>query len=816
MSENPNIVENSKKESKKLLCVHCGDTCSDDSIRIDDKLFCCNGCKFVYEMLHESELGEFYELAGKNGIKPNRIHQSEFEFLDEPKIADKLLQFNADGKSRVVLFLPEIYCSACLMLLENINRLDKGILDSRVNFLKKEISILFDNHTTSIRKIVELLTSLGYRPQLNLSNVADKSKQKQERSVYMKLGVAGFSFGNVMLFALPDYFSGGKVESYIAVFLAYISLALILPLMYSASDYFRSAYKSLKMRKINIDVPISLGISVLVIRSVVDIVGGFGQGYVDSLAGLIFFLLIGKAFQKKTYHNLSFDRDYQSYFPLSVVKLNNNKKEYISVRELKVGDRLLIRNGEIIPADTVLMDDKAVVDYSFVTGESDPLEISNGEKIYSGGKLVGKAVEVELINDFDQSYLTELWNNEAFENKDDKFISQISDGAAKYFTYAVLIIALATLFYWLPVNTEIALNSFTAVLIIACPCALALTIPFTYGTVMRIFGRNNLYLKNDKIVEILSRITRIVFDKTGTLTYPDRSEPLFEGEELLQDEIASIKAVTANSTHPLSRIIHDSIVAQDLPEVKAYSEELGSGIEAVVKGRTVRIGKLDFVSNVISQKMFDKIADNSISPESKVYIAFDNIVKGFYVIKSVYRDSVKELISELKKEHKIEILSGDNPSERTTLEGMLGSDFEMKFKQMPKDKLNEIALRQKNNDKVLMIGDGLNDAGALAKADAGIVVTENTASFTPGSDAILLANNLGELPKFMKLSQKSITTVWISYTISFLYNIVGFSFAVQGLLSPVVAAILMPLSSISVVAFIVAKVNFDSKRIKLK
>ena len=180
-------------------------------------------------MLHESELGEFYELAGKNGIKPNRIHQSEFEFLDEPKIADKLLQFNADGKSRVVLFLPEIYCSACLMLLENINRLDKGILDSRVNFLKKEISILFDNHTTSIRKIVELLTSLGYRPQLNLSNVADKSKQKQERSVYMKLGVAGFSFGNVMLFALPDYFSGGKVESYIAVFLAYISLALILP-----------------------------------------------------------------------------------------------------------------------------------------------------------------------------------------------------------------------------------------------------------------------------------------------------------------------------------------------------------------------------------------------------------------------------------------------------------------------------------------------------------------------------------------------------------------------------------------------------------
>lgn len=803
------------KKKEKIICDHCGDVCSDDSIRIGDKIFCCNGCKFVFEMLHESELQEFYELAGQNGIKPNKIEKDEFEFLDEPKIADKLLQFKGDGKSKITLFLPEIYCSACLMLLENINRMDRGVLEARVNFLRKEIAILFDNSDTSVRKLVELLTSLGYRPQLNLSEVDSNKKKSHERQLMIKLGIAGFAFGNVMLFALPDYLSAGKVEPFIATFLAYISLALIFPVLYAASDYFRSAYKSIIIKKINIDVPISIGILVLAIRSITDIVGGFGQGYVDSLAGLIFFLLIGKVFQQKTYHNLSFDRDYKSYFPLSVIKLNLWKNEYIPVRDIKLGDRLLIRNGEIIPADSILMDLQASIDYSFVTGESEPVSIKNGDKIYSGGKLAGQAIQVEVIKDFDQSYLTELWNNQAFSEVGDKLISGISDSAAKYFTFFVLAIAFGTLIYWLPINVKTALDSFTAVLIVACPCALALTIPFTYGTVMRIFGKNDLYLKNVKIVEILSKINRIVFDKTGTLTYPEKSKPKFIGKDLSDAEIRAIKAVTANSTHPLSRIIHNYLDCDDLPEVKGYSEEIGKGIEATVHGKIIRIGKLEFVSTLISKKLFSEDLSEKISPESKVYVAFDNQVIGYYVISSVYRDDIPELIANLKTDFSVEILSGDNPSEKENLEKMLGKNINMKFKQMPIDKLNAIEARQDAGDKVLMIGDGLNDAGAIAKSNAGFVIAENTASFTPGSDAILLAKNLNKLPKFLKLSKLSISTVWISYSISFIYNIIGFTFAVQGLLSPVVAAILMPISSITVVLFTVSKVNLDSRKIKL-
>lgn len=816
MTDNTINISTEKKKKEKIICVHCGDVCSDDSINIGDKVFCCNGCKFVYEMLHESELQEFYELAGQNGIKPNKIEKDEFEFLDEPKIFEKLLQFKGDGKSKITLFLPEIYCSACLMLLENINRMDRGVLEARVNFLRKEIAILFDHSETSVRKLVELLTSLGYRPQLNLSEVDNKKKRNHERSLIIKLGIAGFAFGNVMLFALPDYLAGGNVEPFIAKFLAYISLALIFPVLYAASDYFRSAYKSLMIRKINIDVPISIGIIVLVIRSFFDIFMGLDQGYIDSLAGLVFFLLIGKVFQQKTYHNLSFDRDYKSYFPLSVIKIENSKQVYIPVRDIKLGDKLLIRNGEIIPADAVVMDDKAIIDYSFVTGESDPVDIINGDKIYSGGKLVGQAVQVDVIKDFDQSYLTELWNNQAFTDAGDKLITGISDKAAKYFTYVVLVIALVTLFYWLPIDSKIALDSFTAVLIIACPCALALTIPFTYGTVMRIFGKNDLYLKNDKIVEIFSKINRIVFDKTGTLTYPEKSKPEFVGSELNEFQLKAIKSVTSNSTHPLSRIISNYLISDDLPEVKGFSEETGKGIEATVHGQIVRIGKIDFVSNLISTKLFSEEMNNKVSPESKVYVAFDNTVLGFFVIKSIYRDDVENIVKNLSNEYSVEILSGDNDSERNVLEKMLGNQIEMKFKQMPIDKLNEIQNRQNSGDKVLMIGDGLNDAGAIAKSNAGIVITENTASFTPGSDAILLAKNLQKLPQFLKLSKLSIKTVWISYTISFLYNIVGFSFAIQGLLSPVVAAILMPLSSVSVVVFTVLKVNFDSRKIKLK
>jgi P-type Cu+ transporter len=320
-----------------LICFHCGDVCPDDTIRIDNKYFCCNGCKTVHILLSDNDLTKIYEEARIGSDSKSKFDKDEFSFLDDNSIVEKLLKYNIENRSKVIFYLPQIYCSACLYLIENIHLLENGVLESKVNFLRKEVSITFDNQKTSLRKIVELLTLLGYRPTLNLSDIEQPRKIAHNRSLYIKLGIAGFAFGNIMLMAIPEYLSGGTIQSDIRTYMGYISILLSIPVMYAASDYFKGAWHGLKMKTVNIDVPLSLGILVLFLRSVYDILFTADSGFIDSLTGLVFFLLLGKLFQQKTYHNLSFNRDFKSYFPLSVIKSDNGKMyQYPSIKSCRV------------------------------------------------------------------------------------------------------------------------------------------------------------------------------------------------------------------------------------------------------------------------------------------------------------------------------------------------------------------------------------------------------------------------------------------------------------------------------------------------
>ncbi len=339
------------KNNEKLICHHCGDICNDDSISKDGKYFCCTGCLYVHELLSDNNLNDFYSLSKSAGIKPKKIDKDEFAYLDDVDIKEKLLQYSINGTAKIILFIPEIYCSACIWLLENLYRLNKGILESRVNFLKKEISITFRDNVTSLREIVELLTLIGYRPKLNVADIEGVKQKNPNKSLYIKLGISGFVFGNIMLLALPEYLSNGKLDEIFQVFIRYLSLGLGTLVLYAASDYFKSAWTSLKLRHVNIDVPISIGILVLFFRSLYEIVTMTGPGFIDSLSGLVFFLLIGKLFRQKTFYSLSFDRDFKSFFPLSIIRKEGDKEKFIPLKDIKIGDKLLIRSNEIIPAD---------------------------------------------------------------------------------------------------------------------------------------------------------------------------------------------------------------------------------------------------------------------------------------------------------------------------------------------------------------------------------------------------------------------------------------------------------------------------------
>ncbi len=589
-----------------------------------------------------------------------------------------------------------------------------------------------------------------------------------------------------------------------------MNLVLALPVFfYSSSDYFISAYKGLKKLIINIDFPVSLGILVLFLRSSIEILTHSGAGYFDSMTGLVVFLLIGKLFQQKTYQSLNFERNYKSYFPLSVMVKKNNSQMSKPVSDLVVGDRIVVRNNEIIPADSILFAGSGNIDYSFVTGESKPVNKVMGELIYAGGRQLGDSLELEVIKDVSQSYLTQLWNNNAFKKKEESDFAALSNLISKYFTIVVLLIAVISSVIWIPVNVSVALNVFTAVLIVACPCALALSTPFTLGNTLRIFGKNKFYLKNTSSIEEMAKTDEIVFDKTGTLTKINSSEISYIGKELDGFQQEMIKSLVANSTHPLSRKIYSFLKGNEKFDISEFNEKSGEGIEGIILRNRIKAGSKDFVSN---KNIFNTSFEPKNDYGTRVYLSFNDEVIGYFNFSNEYRKGIKEVLNNLVLDYSISLLSGDNDSEKENLIEYFGNNARLLFHQSPQDKLDFIKNRQHSNKKILTVGDGLNDAGALSQSDVGVAVTEDTSSFSPACDAILDASNIHKLYDFINFSRSSIKIILLSFGISFIYNLVGLSFAVMGMLSPIVAAILMPLSSISVVVFATLSTNLLAKK----
>jgi Cu+-exporting ATPase len=791
---------------EKNNCFHCGlDIEKEEQILFDEKEFCCNGCKTVYEIFSLNDLTCYYDFEKSPGATPQDIN-GKYDFLENESIIAKLLEFQEDSTAIISLNIPHIHCSSCIWILENLQRLQKGINTSQVNFPEKKVRITYNPEIVSLQSIVYLLSSIGYEPYISLENY-ETGSNNVDRSLTYKLGVAFFCFGNIMLLSFPEYFEVKEywLDNYRPFFRGLI-FALSLPsFLYSASGYYVSAYKSIKSKMLNIDIPIALGIIVMFVRSTFDIVMDYGSGFFDSLTGLIFFMLLGKMFQIKTYSFLSFERDFKSYFPIAITKIKSDTtEESVPVYDIEKGDRLLIRNQELIPVDGILISEKADIDYSFVTGEAIPITKKSGDKIFAGGKQIGKVIEMEVLHTVSQSYLTQLWSNDVFQKNVEQKHKTITDKISRYFTPILLLIAFAGFGYWIFFDANTAFNVFTAVLIVACPCALALTAPFTMGNMLRIFGNKHFYLKNALVIEQLAKVDTIVFDKTGTITTNTKSNISYQGESLSSTNFILIKNVLRASNHPLSRMLYDFLPEGKRLKLDSFEEITGKGILAVVDGIQIQLGSADFL---------DKTEEGSIQ-QTSVHIKIAGGYYGKYIFNNEYREGLSQLFSELSDQYQIKVLSGDNEGERTLLESLLPKGTEMIFNQKPEQKLEFIKALQEQGKNVMMVGDGLNDAGALAQSNVGISISENVNVFSPACDAILDAKEFKKLNYFLKLSKKSIKTIKMSFTLSLLYNVVGLSFAITGNLLPLVAAIIMPLSTITIVSFVTIMSNYYSRKLK--
>ncbi len=786
----------------KMKCHHCGSDC-EEIIPKEGYNFCCNGCVSVYTILNNSPLSGFYDLEDRPGVKANFSGKNNFKFLQNASIEEDLIQFKDDVYTQIEFYIPSIHCSSCIWLLENLNLLNEHIDWARVNFPKKKALIQFKHEELPLYDLAVLLDRLGYAPYISLDDQDSSTEQSSKHKLY-KLAVAGFFWGNTMFISFPDYFTNSWEHEGLREFFGLIGGLFSLPvLLYSGSDYFKSAWKGIRSNYFNMDVPIALGLTVLFLSSWRDVLLMGEPGYFDSLTALVFFLLLGKMFQDKTYHFLSFERDYKSYFPISITRINGDQEENIPLKELEKGDKILIRNEELIPADSVLIKGEGLVDNSFVTGESRLIDYAEGDKIFAGGKQKGAAIELEVIRKTDQSYLTKLWSHDSFQKNSSKQIKSFTDRISKHFTITIVSIATLAFVFWQFYRPEISIQVFAAVLIVACPCALALAAPFTHGNALRILASKGFFIKDAMSLERMSEVNNIIFDKTGTLTISNSSDVDLSHSNINEEHINGLKNLSQQSNHPISRMLYDALPKGGKSNISGFEEQTNIGAQALVEDRLYKIGVAPYVGLPMNTDQ-----------QTRLYWSVNDEVKGYFLIKNQYRSGIQNLIDLLKNDYQLSLLSGDNTGEKVRLDEIFGSKTPMVFNASPHDKLEFVQqLQTQEGNKVLMIGDGLNDAGALQQSEVGLSISENVNSFSPACDVILQAEQLNLLDQFLLYTRKTKTIIYWSFAFSFAYNIVGLSFAVAGKLSPLISAILMPLSSISVVLFVTFASNITAKKI---
>jgi P-type Cu+ transporter len=772
-------------------CYHCGQNCDSSPILFDKKLFCCTGCKSVYEILNINNLSNFYALNKVPGIRPEEL-STDFSYLDTPEVFEKVVDFSEQGTSVVTFYVPVIHCSSCVWLLESLSDINPNIIYSQTNFAKKSLQITFKNKLLPLSELAQFITNLGYQPKITLDNL-EKKEITNNKILISKIAIAGFCFGNVMFFALPEYLENSAIglEKF-KYFFRWIMFFLSLPVVfYCSTDYFKSAWSGIKNRFINIDIPISIGILVLFLRSCYEFYMDISAGYFDSLCGLLFFMLIGKYFQQRTYQAMAFDRDYKSFYPISVVKIEEGKEENVLLSGVKKGDRIRVRNGEIIPADCVLIEGEAFIDNSFITGESHLIAKKSGDKVYAGAKQCGKSIVLETISEVNQSYLTELWNHQSFKKKSIGFTG-ITNAVSQYFTTIILFITLIAAIYWYFIDIKQMFQVVCAILIVACPCALSLSAPFSLGNLMRLLGMKGFYVKDALTLEKIGKITHIVFDKTGTLTENSQMDFSYAGIELLPEDKKIIKSMAKNSNHLMSKTLYESDKESPIAQLDHWEEVVGKGMVAVYQNQNIRLGSSNW------------ILPNSKTENNKTKVVYEKngIVVGQFVFCNHYRKGINEMIKTLGAKYHLSLLSGDSDAEKEKLTTLFSLNHPIYFNQNPQEKLNYIEkLQNEKKETVMMIGDGLNDAGALFVSDVGIAIAENSNSFSPSCDVIMRANLLSSLDKIIVKVKQTKRIIWTSLGISLFYNIIGLSFAITGNLDPLVAAILMPISSISVVSF---------------
>ena len=818
------------------FCLHCGLPVTTSIFEANPKEgshFCCAGCAAVYELIHHLGLTKFYELKAQAISGPTQPAPpifSSYQHYDDPEFQALYIKPGPNESLQINLFLDGIHCAACVWLIEKLPQLLDGVLESRVDFARSVVTVRYTEQC-NLSQIAALLHSLGYKPHPVGLNNEQSLRRRSEREFLLRLGISGACAGNTMMLAISLYqgfFTG--IEHEYALLHQWACLILTLPVVfYCALPFYRAALGGLRHGVLHIDLPISLGIITGFVASVFNTVRGAGHVYYESICMLVFLLLVGRWFQRQGVEKALDQTELLfSLSPISALRRKvggtQGETEEIFSARLVPGDIIEVLADSVIPADGIVLEGRSKTNCALLTGESTPESVAPGVPVYCGTHNLASPITITVTKLHQESRLGTLMEKLALAGRDKAPIIELTDRLSGYFVSAVLISALACAIYWFSTAGLFpAIDHTLALLIVTCPCALGLAAPVTLSIAIKKASRSGLLIRGSDVIEKLARITQVFFDKTGTLTegrlMVKRCElsRSHEDAELLR-VLNIVLALEQKSQHPIGGSLREFALKNNAHPIELLDVTVvtGKGVTGILPdGRKVLLGSVGFLkeNNIPFSHQDDSIIETFIDEHiSPVILVEDGKLAAVFGVGDRVRDGVTQVIEDIRHmgitPH---MLSGDLPQIAEHLASEVGiPKNEVYAGASPEQKL-EVIKDSSIRTPTAMIGDGANDAAALKAATVGVGVQGGAEICLQVADVFIANREAQTISELFYGARRTMEVIKLNLAFSVFYNLLGGTLAVVGVVNPLIAAILMPLSSLSVVLTSVSCRTFKAK-----
>jgi len=789
-----------------ITCSHCGLPVPAGLVEAEaQQQFCCAGCRTAWEIIHDHNLERYYDIRLRLEAPSQKAMTSGagFEEMDDPAFTELYVRSTPDGLAAVDLYLEGVHCAACVWLVERVSLLVEGVAEVRLDLGRARARVVWDPGTTALSTVARLLDGIGYRPHPYRAGEAPALEQAEDRSLLIRTAVAGAVAGNVMLlaFALYGGYLHGIADEYRRLF-RWVSFALTVPsVLWCARVFYGGAWGALKTRALHMDVPISIGILAGFSWGGLNTIRDTGEVYFDSVAVLVFFLLVGRILQRRQQRAAA--RSTELLFALTPTiahRVEGDDVHDIPIAALTPNQLVEVRAGESVPADGMVTTGSSTIDLSLLTGESRPVEVDPGDAVHAGTVNISGALRVQVTDTGEATRVGRLLRLVEEGAQRRAAVVRLADRLSAWFVAAVLVLAAATAGLWFVIDPSRAIEHTVALLIVSCPCALGLATPLAVSAAIGRAARLGILVKGGDALETLSRPGRMILDKTGTLTEGRLAVVHWTGSLATRARIAAAESC---SSHPAARALAETTLDTGSMLVEDVHQETGRGLTARCDGLTMRIGSPAFISETYGPlpdelaEAVEAVVGDGLSP---VVIAEDGLVTAIAGLGDPLREDSPDAVAAIRaRGWRIEVLSGDHPTVVRSVAGLVGiPERSARGGASPEDKLRR-AREATLVDTTVMVGDGVNDAAALAAASVGIGVHGGAEATLVAADVYLDRPGLQPVVDLLDGARRTMGVIRRNLGLSLAYNLVAISLAMAGMMHPLVAAILMPLSSMTVV-----------------